>query len=290
MQILINGLITGLTIATLGLAFTIVNLPTKVFYIALGGLYTLAPFIMWTVLQNQIHWVISLLIVVVVGSILSLLCEFFNHYPLEKKGASSGTHLISSLGIYIILVQTVAIIWGNETKVLRTGLDKVFKVSDIIITNAQLIAALVSIVILSLFYLWLQYTKLGLQFRGLADNPQEFALRGYNIRRLRLLAFGLSGILGMISSLLVAYDIGFDPNGGLSAVLLGVVAVIIGGRQSFLSPVIGGILLGVIRSEVVWFLSARWQEAVTFLILALFLFIRPNGLLGDKVRLESEQS
>jgi branched-chain amino acid transport system permease protein len=87
----------------------------------------------------------------------------------------------------------------------------------------------------------------------------------------------------------VAYDIGFDANGGLNTVLLAVVAVIIGGRQSFLGPILGGILLGVIRSEVVWFWSARWQEAITFLILAIFLFVRPNGLLGNKMRLEAEE-
>ena len=95
----------------------------------------------------------------------------------------------------------------------------------------------------------LKYSQLGLEFRALADNAKEFALRGYNVNRLRLLAFGLSGLLGAVSSLLVAYDIGFDPNGGLNAVLLAVVAVIIGGRQSFLGPILGGILLGVIRSE-----------------------------------------
>ena len=127
-----------------------------------------------------------------------------------------------------------------------------------------------------------------MQFRALADNPDELALRGYNIRRLRLLAFGVSGLLGAVSALLTAYDIGFDPNVGLSALLLAVVAVIIGGRQSFIGPVVGGILLGMVRSEVVWILSARWQEAVTFGLLVLFLYMRPNGLVGRETRLEAK--
>jgi len=102
------------------------------------------------------------------------------------------------------------------------------------------------------------------------------------------MAFGISGIFCSGSALLVSYDIGFDPHGGLIALLLAVVAVIIGGRQSFMGPVMGGILLGLVRSEVVWFLSARWQEAITFLLLALFLFVRPNGIFGRKGRLEAE--
>jgi branched-chain amino acid transport system permease protein len=289
MQILVNGIITGLTIAVLALAFIVVYLPTQVFHVALGGIYVLVPFVTWAGIQAKIPWSLSVLLAILTTLAVSLLCERFNHRPLERKGAGSGVHLVSSLGIYIILVQIVALIWGNETKVLRTGLDGVVKFGAIVLTNAQLGAAMISVVTLAIFYLWLHYSQLGLQFRALADNPKEFALRGYNVHRLRLLAFGISGLLGAVSSLLVAYDIGFDPNGGLSAVLLAVVAAIIGGRQSFLGPILGGILLGVIRSEVVWFLSARWQEAVTFLILALFLFLRPNGILGAKVRLEAEQ-
>lgn len=289
MQILVNGIITGLTIALLALAFTVVYLPTKVFHVALGGVYATVPFIAWACLRGGLPLYLAMLIATLIGIAISVVCELINHAALEKKGAASGTHLVSSLGIYIILVQAVTLVWGNETKVLRTGLDAVLKMGGVVITYAQLIAAGVCLVALAIFYLWLHFSQLGLQFRALADNAKEFALRGYNVQRLRLMAFGVSGFLGALSSLLVAYDIGFDPNGGLTAVLLAVVGVIIGGRQSFFGCVLGGILLGVVRSQVVWFLSARWQESVTFLILALFLFLRPHGLLGTKVRLEAEE-
>jgi branched-chain amino acid transport system permease protein len=104
------------------------------------------------------------------------------------------------------------------------------------------------------------------------------------------LAFGVSGFLAAIAALLTAYDVGFDPHGGLIALLLAVVAVIVGGQQSFVGPVVGGILLGVARSEVVWFLSARWQDAVAFGLLALFLFVRPHGLIGREKRLEARSA
>ena len=287
MQIFLNGLISGLTIAVLALGFTVVYLPTRVFHVALGAIYTLVPFITWSLLKTMPWW-IAIALAIVCGGLTSLLCEWLNHRWLERKQAASGTHLVSSLGIYILVTQMVALVWGNETKVLRQGLDNVIKWGDVVLTYAQLIAAGVALLLMGGFYLWLKFSDVGLQFRALADNPKELALRGYNIYRLRTIAFGISGVLGAIASLLVSYDIGFDPNGGLAAVLLAVVAVIIGGRQSFFGAVLGGILLGVVRSEVVWFLSARWQEAVTFALLAVFLYIRPNGLLGTQTRLEAE--
>jgi branched-chain amino acid transport system permease protein len=127
-----------------------------------------------------------------------------------------------------------------------------------------------------------------LQFRALADNPTQLALFGYNIRRLRFLAFGIAGLLAATSSLLVAFDLGFDPHGGLNALLLAIVAVIIGGRESLFGPVLAGFLLGVMRAQIVWYGSARWQDTVTYLLLVLFLFLRPQGLIGKKNRLEAQ--
>ncbi len=288
MQILANGIVAGLTIALVALAFNIIYLPTRVFHVALGGIYAVAPFIAWTCIQGGWPWYVATVVATITAVGLSVSCEIFNHYPLERKKASSGVHLVSSLGIYIIMVQSIVLIWGNETKVMRTGLDKAIRVCGIILTHAQMTAAIVSCVLLLLVYLWLRFSNVGLQFRALADNPTEFALRGYNIRRLRLLAFGISGVLSAAGALLVSNDIGFDPHGGLLTVLLAIVAVIIGGRGSLLGPVVGGILLGVMRSEAIWFFSARWQEAITFLLLVLFLFVRPQGLVGRDVRLEAK--
>lgn len=287
MQILVNGFIAGLAVAVLALAFTVVYLPTRVFHVALGGVYAAVPFVVWAFLRSGCPWWLAVLAATATGIALSLACEAVNHAPLERRKASPGVHLVSSLGIYTVLVQVVALIWGNETKVFRTGLDSAATIGGVIVTRAQILSALVSVVMLALFYLWLHGASLGLQFRALADNPVEIALRGYNVRRLRLLAFGMSGALCSASTLLFSYDLGFDPQSGLPAVILAVVGVIIGGRQSFLGPIFGGLLLGVVRSEIVWLLSARWQEAVTFLLLALFLFARPEGIIGRARRLEA---
>jgi branched-chain amino acid transport system permease protein len=289
-QIIINGLINGLTLAVLALGFTVVYLPTRVFYVALGGLYSLAPFVVWACLRQGLSWYFGVGVALLIGVGVSMLCEFANHARLEQRGKSvSGTHLVSSLGIYIVLVQMITLIWGNDTKVLRSGLDQVIILGGLLVTHAQITAASVAIIVLLVFYVWLQRSQLGLQFRALADNPKEFGIRGYNVSWLRLVAFGLAGALGTISSLLVNYEIGFNPEGGLAVLLLAVVATIMGGQQSFYGAAVGGILLGILRSLVVWGLSAKWQEAVTFLLLVICLFVRPYGLLGKANRLEAEE-
>ncbi|MGJ3242197.1 MAG: branched-chain amino acid ABC transporter permease [Opitutales bacterium] len=288
MQILINGLVSGTAIALLAVAFQIVYLPTRVFFIGLAGIYTVAPFIAHACLKANWGWALTIITATLVTAGISLLAEWASHARLSRKNASPGAQLIASLGIFIILVQIVAMIWGNETKTLRTGLDSVIRFQGLIITGAQWKTLVIGGGLLVLFGLLLRRSALGLRLRALADNPVMFGLYGYNVDRYRLLAFFLCGIFAAAASLLTAYDVGFDPHTGLHATLLAIVAVIIGGRGSFVGPIIGGLLLGLLRAQVVWHFSARWQEAATFALLAIFLLLRPQGIIGRKTRLEAE--
>jgi branched-chain amino acid transport system permease protein len=287
MQILINGLVSGSAIALLALAFQTVYLPTRVFFIGLAGVYSFSPFIALAVLGAGGPLWLAALAAVGTSILLCLLCEWANHAPLARRRASDGAQLIASLGIYIVLVQIIAMIWGNDTKTLRTGLDSVTRFQGVIVTGAQWVTLAAAILLISGFAVLLMRSNLGLRLRALADNPTMFALYGYNIDLHRLFAFALCGVYAAASSLVTAYDIGFDPHTGLHAVLLAVVAVIIGGQGSFAGPVVGALLLGLLRAQVVWHFSARWQEAATFGLLAVFLLLRPQGLLGRKSRLEA---
>jgi branched-chain amino acid transport system permease protein len=281
MQILVNGFIEGLLIAMMAMGFCLVYNSTGVLHIAQVAVYAIAPFILMSLLNAGCNIPMAVTIAIAVSIVLSLLIEKFNHWPLYEKGTSTQGHFISSLGIYIIVVQIIAILWGNDTKVLQKEIDAVYNIFNVVLTRSQLLGAVVSI-------LWLKKSDSGIKFMALADNPIQLSLMGYDISKMRLLAFAMSGIFTALASLLKALDVGFDPYSGFKIVLLAVIATIIGGKGSFAGPVIGGIALGIIRSQVVWYTSAKWEDAVSFLILVLFLFFRPQGLLGEKGRIEAQ--
>jgi branched-chain amino acid transport system permease protein len=288
MQILVNGFIEGLLIAMMAMGFCLVYNSTGVLHIAQVAVYAIAPFILMSLLNAGCNIPMAVTIAIAVSIVLSLLIEKFNHWPLYEKGTSTQGHFISSLGIYIIVVQIIAILWGNDTKVLQKEIDAVYNIFNVVLTRSQLLGAVVSIVAIGCFFLWLKKSDSGIKFMALADNPIQLSLMGYDISKMRLLAFAMSGIFTALASLLKALDVGFDPYSGFKIVLLAVIATIIGGKGSFAGPVIGGIALGIIRSQVVWYTSAKWEDAVSFLILVLFLFFRPQGLLGEKGRIEAQ--
>ncbi|MDR2027824.1 MAG: hypothetical protein LBQ01_09785 [Prevotellaceae bacterium] len=108
---------------------------------------------------------------------------------------------------------------------------------------------------------------------------------GFNITSTRLFVFALSGIFLALGSCLTAYDIGMDPHVGMSLLINAMVAMIIGGTGRFEACVIGGVSLGILQALVVYQFSANWQNAITFLMLLLFLFFRPQGIIGYKKRM-----
>lgn len=286
LQTLLNGLIQGALFALMGLAFSLVYSTTRVLHVALGAVYALAPYILLAALAGGLGWTAGLILAVGVAVLAGMFCEEALHWPFQRRGAPPEVHLIGSLGMFLVLVQIIALVWGNDVQVLRGGVDTVYVLGELRVTHAQVVGGVGAVVAIGAFFLWLRRTELGLQFRAMADNPTLLGLLGRDVRKLRRLVFGVSAALAALAALGSAYDTGFDPHGGLNAVLIGVVAAIVGGRGSLAGAALVGLLLGVIRSEVVWFASARWEQAATFLILALVLFFRPQGLFGRKIRLE----
>jgi len=286
-QLLVDGAISGVVIALLAAGFAVVYLPTRIFHVALGGIYVIAPLIAWTVLRYQWSWPVAIAASLISGIVLGLACEALNHSWLARKPGAEGAHLISSLGLYMVFSEAAALVWGNETKSIRMGLDRVWEIGPVVVTGAQASAAAAASLMLATFYIWLRWTGLGLTFRALASNPTEIALRGYSLQRLRFIAFGLSGLFGATAAILNSMDLGFGPRGGLVVLFLAVVASIVGGRESFAGPVLGGLLVGILRAEIAWFTSTRWQDAAVFLLLALVLAARPGGVLGTTKRVEA---
>lgn len=287
MQILANGLISGIAISLVGVAFAVVYLPTRVFHVALAGGFAAAPFLALALVGAGWPVAVAIPLAACAVAAFSLAAETLLHGRLEARGAPPSVQLMASLGLYIIVVQLLSLTWGSDAKALRVGRDRVVEIGAVSLSFGQLVVAVGGALVLAIFFGWLQRSRAGLELRALADNPGTLALLGYNTAQLRRVAFGLSGAMAGISALLVASDTGFAAHGGLPALLFGVVATVLGGRHSFAGPVLGGLLLGIVRTSAGWLVSARWQDAVVFALLAAFLLLRPEGITGRRLRADA---
>lgn len=287
LQLLINGLVTGCTYGLVALGFGLIYNTTRIFHIAHGIVYTAAAYLFYTFVRGVgLNFALSLLLALISATLLGICIEIFIYYPFHRKKASLGVILIGSLGVYIFLVNFIAMLYGNETKIISPGAEKTFHFGSVILTRVQLLEVVAFLILFSLAVLLLRKTKLGKIIRALADNPNLVTVLGVDVRRVRIYIFALGSFLAGVASCLVAMDVGMDPHVGIGAFLIAAVAVIVGGVENFEGAVLGSFILAVLQNLMIWKVSAKWQNALVFLILILFLLFKPEGILGRKRRLE----
>jgi branched-chain amino acid transport system permease protein len=284
-QFLINGIITGCIYSIASLGFALIYNTTRIFHIALAVLYVIASYLFWQFsIIMGLPLILGFLLSVLLTSAISLGIEHFIYYPLHKTKASLNIVLVSSIGIFIVLTNVVAMLWGSETKTFSSEIGRIFIFGNVIVTNKQVTQLIGSVALIIAFFGFLNITKIGLRIKAVRDDIELYQVFGYSISRIRTIAFLLSGLFIAFASCLMAWDIGMDPYMGMPILLNAIVALIIGGLGRFESCIIGGITIGILQALVVWQWSAQWQEAITFVILILFLFLRPQGIIGEKNR------
>ena len=284
-QFVINGLITGILYSLLAIGFALVYNTTKIFHIAAAGIYVFAAFMFWLfAAQLGLPVILAALIAILLSSILSLMSEALVYHPLKNRNASLNISMIASIGLMTIIVNTMAMFFGNDTKVISNAIMKPLNLGSIIITMPQIFQAIIGVLVLIIFVITLQHTDWGVRLRALSADESLFETLGYDTNRTRVVVFMVSGALIALASCLTVYDVGLDPNMGMNVLINAIVAMIIGGMGRFNACILGGLCLGVLQQLTVYHFASNWQNAVTFLVLLIFLFLRPQGIAGYKQR------
>ena len=284
-QFIINGLITGIIYSLLAIGFALVYNTTKIFHIAAAGIYVFAAYMFWFfVAKVEFAIIPASLMAIVLTMFLSLLSELCVYRPLKNKKASLNVAMIASIGLMTVIINTIAMCFGNETKVVENAILQPLTFGDIIITTPQKYQTVVGIAVLAVFMAVLKWTNWGLRLKALSADETLFETLGYNTNATRVLVFLVSGAFIALASCLTVYDVGLDPNMGMSVLISAIVAMIIGGVGKFCTCILGGLTLGVLQLLTVYQFASNWQNAVTFVVLLILLFLRPQGIAGYKQR------
>lgn len=272
-------------LALAGLGFALYYNTTRIFHIAYAGIYTLSAYFFYSFyIFFSKSWLPAFILTVASTMLAGLIIELLIYRPLSKKGSSLNVILVASVGLMTVMINIIAIIYGNEVKIIYPGIAESVSSGELSITYPQLRQFFISLLFIVVTLTFLKFTKWGKIIRAIRDNEKLTMASGINVWGMRLILIAASSFLVSIPSVLTAVDIGMDPHGGLVVLLSAVVALIIGGIGKFEGPVIGGFLLAIIHALVIWQFSSKWVEAVTFGILIVFLIFRPHGILGERRR------
>ena len=228
---------------------------------------------------------VSILLSLILCAISGVLIEsLFYHYLIRKK-ASPLLLLLTSLGIYIFIQNVISISFGDDTKIIRTDtVQEGIRILDARISVIQIVMIILSIVVSTMLTLFLKKTKIGHSIRAVAEDQVLANISGINSNGIILCVFAIGSALVGLIGIFVAIDIDMTPTMGMNALMMGVVATIIGGVNNISGIVLGALLLSTAQNLGVWYIGSQWQDAIAFVILVLFLLFKPEGFFGNKFR------
>lgn len=227
----------------------------------------------------------SLLLAVLFTSFLGVLTEISIYRPLRERGATSLVLLIASLGIFIVIQNVISLIFGDDTKTIRSGMvTEGINIFGARITQIQILTIVVCLTLFIITTLIVMRTRIGKAIRAIGNDPELALISGIDTDKAILYTFAIGSALAAVAAVLVAFDVDMTPTMGMNALMMGVVAVIIGGVGSIPGAALGGLLLGLAQHLGVWQISSKWQDAIAFVILLSFLLFRPYGFFGRVVK------
>lgn len=285
LQIIINGLALGSVYAIIATGFSLIFNILKFSNFSHGALMTLSAFIgyFFAVTVNS-----SLLLVVAIsmlaGGLVSCLGELIAFRKITLSNTSPIYFFVSSITLGT-LYEGIVTIWvgPNFYNYPRFFETTVVKLGSIVISKSDLIMFVSSCAALALLMLFIQKTKFGRALRSVSFDRETAGLMGIDVIRIIQLAFFLSGALAGLAGVFLGINYTLYPQLG-NLVVKGFIASVIGGLGSVFGAVAGALLLGLTETLLINFAGSGYAPVFSFLIMLVFLLIRPQGIAGSNVQ------
>ena len=286
LQQVVSGLASGGIYAALALALVLIHRATGVVNFAQGEMAMFTTYIAWTLTANhhRSYWfafVATLLFAFALGvGIQRIIIR-----PIER--ASILTTVIVTIGLILVFNGAAGWIWSAEIRAFPSPFpNETWRISGVAISQQDVGTIGVVIALVVLLGAFFRYTKLGLALRASALNPDASRLVGVRVGWMLAIGWGLAAVLGAVAGMLAAPTVFLDPNMMQAILIYAFAAAVLGGIDSPVGAVVGGLLLGVglnLVGAYIDFVGADLRLPVALLIILIVLLVRPAGLFGKPV-------
>lgn len=294
---LLNTLLIGITAgsiyALMAIAFVLVWRSTRVINFAQAGMALLSTYFGYEAVSRLGSFWIALPIAMLGGAIFAAFIELVLMRALVKHSSSGPiagvAPIIATLGLLGVIRSVISMIWGGqELRIIAPVSNDGFTINGttLVFSPLKLLILVLVLVLVVLLSILFQKTNLGLALRASAHAPEISRLSGVRVDMVRTLGWALAGAAGAVAGLFQTVNGNgtFSPDSVEFSLLLvsGFIAAVIGGLDSLVGAVIGGLALGIAISFVLMYISGGLFFIAPFIILLIVLFVRPQGIIGVK--------
>lgn len=280
----IDGVMFGASYALLAICFTLIFGVLRRINLSFGPSILLGAYVgTWLYINFQVGTLVVALTTIVVTVIVGLYVERLCFWAIRKEAALAS--MISSFVIWMQLEEIAIHILPERTysfPALPVG--GTYELGLFLIRLEQLAMLGVAALLVAALHVVLTRTRFGLALRAVSENPTAAVYMGINTASIMVLAFALVSLIGGIAGFMIlAADQQITPFFGLWATFKGLIAMMLGGMGSLPGAVLGGLLLGIVEAQTLWYLGSEFKDLSAYLLLFLILVIRPGGLLGQQI-------
>ena len=282
--LIVSGLLIGLMYSLIALGFVLIYKATDAINFAQGEFVMLAGFMATTVLAAELPvWL------AIAAAILGMIAFSF---ALERAvlrpllGRPAVAVIMATIGLANILRGLPPITVGAQTRALPLpiGDDPIF-VWSAVIPPVQLVGVIVSIVFLAVFTLFFLKSRMGIALRAVADNQQVAMAMGINVERYFGIAWAMAGIVSALGGIIWGSMLGVDTQLALIGLKVFPV-VILGGLDSIVGAVVGGLIVGVVESLAAGYLDpyvgGGTKDFAPYVLMIITLMFKPYGIFGTR--------
>ena len=279
-----SGIASGAIYASLALALVLIYRAMDVANFAQGEMAMFATFVAYTLItQLHLPYLAAFVLTIVIAFAGGVVVERVVIRPFE--GAPVLTLVIVTLGLFSIFNGLAGLIWGYVFKTLDSPFPaRSIQFQGVFIGIQDLGVIGVTLAVLLVVFVFFRYTRLGLAMRAAALYPESSRLLGVRTSRMLALGWGLAAAVGAVSGMMIAPIVFLDPNMMQPVLLFAFAAAVLGGIESPLGAVIGGVLVGVLLALVGTYLPGGQNLRIPFglVLIVAVLLLRPAGIFGRR--------
>lgn len=286
LEVLIGGLLTGLTYSLVALGFVLIYKASGIFNFGQAAMVLFAA--MFIAGMNSKYGVplwlaIPLTMVLMVG--VAFVIERVVLRPLVNQEPI--IMFMSTIGIFFCLIGIAEMFWGSSSRTLDVGIpnDPIF-MGNILLQSYDLVVGVVAMVLVALLVAFAQYSRMGRVLRAVADDHQAAQAVGIRLSTVWVVVWSIAGFVAVVAGVVWGGSLGVQPV-MVDVAFKALPVLLLGGLTSIPGAIIAGLIIGAGESLAEVYLGpiigGGIQDWFAYIIAMAFMVYRPEGMFGEKI-------
>jgi len=285
MDILIYGIINSFSLALMAIGFTLVYGISRLPNFAHGALYVITGFLVWSLINLlKLHYALSIPLALI---IMGLVGAAIYRFVLIRVRGMATSEIIATYALGLAILEFLR--WGGfkgMTYTLPVFIEGSTYIGGVPVDFQRIIVVGIGIIVVTFMWLFTHFNKIGLAFRGMAQDEHAAMMLGIDSDWMAVIAMGMGSMLAGLSAIALLPLGNIVVEAGYNVLILSIAVCIVGGLGSWVGAILAAFMIGFLQIITVAYIQSHFQMVVALLAIIITLILRPSGLFGRQKELE----